>query len=456
MKLFTEKFKLTFALLLAAAFCVISQVGVFAGDIVINGERLTADPAPFIQNGRTLVPLRFISENLGAEVEYDDTDRLVTVSDGDVLIKLELDSDTALVNDNAVVLDAPAQISEGRTMVPLRFIAEAFDCTVNYESESKLVFISDKSFEKEYITLDDIPEYSGSPYIELYYNMPLFENISQTAYENYAPLDELGRCGAAEACLSTELMPTEKRGSIGSVKPSGWRISKYDFIDGQYLFNRCHLIAFMLAAENDNPLNLITGTRYMNTEGMLPFETEVCDYIKKTQNHVMYRVTPVYSGDEPIARGVLMEAYSAEDNGKGICFDIFAYNVQPCVRIDYENGENYLDDFNVFTTVEETTEQTTEFKAEKTTEISVYETNEQTTNIEELIECFSVTPESPAESFDYILNINTMKFHYPSCKSVKDISDKNKRGYNGDAEQLEEAGFKPCGSCRPKSREERK
>lgn len=449
MKLFTERFKISFALLLAAAFCIIAQVGVYAGDIVINGERMSADPAPFIQNGRTLVPLRFISENLGAEVEYDDKDRLVTVSDGDVLIKLGLDSNTALVNDNGVTLDAPAQICDGRTMVPLRFIAEAFDCTVNYESESKLVFISDKSFDKEYITLDDIPEYSGSPYIELYYNMPLFENISDKPYESYGQLDTLGRCTAAEACLSRELMPTEKRGSIGSVQPSGWRISKYDFIDGQYLFNRCHLIAYMLTAENDNPLNLITGTRYMNTEGMLPFETEVCDHIKKTNGRVMYRVTPVYSGDEPIARGVLMEAFSVGDNGKDICFDVFVYNVQPGVRINYENGENYPDDFNIFTTVEETTEQTTEFKTEETTGINTHETNEQTTNIEELIECFSVTPESPAESFDYILNIHTMKFHLPDCKHINDISDKNKRGYNGDAGLLEEIGFKPCGGCKP-------
>ena len=441
---------------------------VYAGDIVINGERMGVEPAPYVENGRTLVPLRFISENLGAEVEYDDENRLVTVLKDDEKVELTIDNDTAFINEREITLDVPPQIKDGRTMIPLRFIAEAFDCRVDYESSSKLVFIGDNNFDKNYITLDDIPEYSGKPCIEIYYNTPLFENISDNAYENYGQLDELGRCTAAEACLSRELMPTEKRGSIGSIKPSGWRISKYDFIDGQYLFNRCHLIAFMLAGENDNALNLITGTRYMNTEGMLPYENEVCDYIKRTDNHVMYRVTPVYETDDPIAKGVVMEAYSVEDNGSGINFDIFAYNVQPGVKIDYKNGDNYADESNIFTT--ETTEETTkeistETSTETTTDITVFETSsEQTTennnyhntenssgiNIEELINCEKITPDTPEESFEYILNIHTLKYHLPNCKSVGDIADKNKRGFNGDAEELKNNGFKPCGNCKPK------
>lgn len=450
MKLLTAISKIKYAaaaLLLTLPFAS-SGGAVYAGDIVINGERMSVYPEPYIENGRTLVPLRFIGESLGAEVDFDSESRIVSVQRDDRSVKLTIGDSTAYINETDTVLDVPPQITDGRTMVPLRFIAEAFDCSVNYESESKLVFISENDFDKKYITVDDIPEYSGSPYIELYCNVPLFKEISADACESYSPLDALGRCGAAEACLGKELMPDKKRESIGNIKPSGWRISKYDFIDGLYLFNRCHLIAFMLAAENDNPLNLITGTRYMNTVGMLPFETAVCDYIKSTGNHVMYRVTPIYYGSEPIARGVLMEAYSAEDNGSGICFDIFAYNVQPGVKINYENGDNYPDDSNIFTTAEQTTEQTTQaFTAadEQTTAAT-----EADINIEDIIECFTITPEMSAEDFDYILNIHTMKFHLPGCKYVNDISDRNRRGYNGSAEALENVGFKPCGGCRPK------
>ncbi len=192
------------------------------------------------------------------------------------------------------------------------------------------------------VDLDSLSPFSGEPYVEVNGNVPYFTEAEMTAtsYETYAPLDALGRCGVATSCIGKELMPTEERGSIGQVKPSGWQTVKYDFVDGKYLYNRCHLIGFQLTGENANKSNLITGTRYMNTEGMLPFENMVADYIKETGNHVLYRVTPVFQGNELVARGVLMEAKSVEDNGGGILFCVFVYNNQPGVEIDYLTGES--------------------------------------------------------------------------------------------------------------------
>lgn len=190
----------------------------------------------------------------------------------------------------------------------------------------------------------DVPDFSGQPYVVLNNNEPEFEDqdITDQAYEFYSELDALGRCGYAMACIGTELMPTEDRGTIGQVKPSGWQTVKYDFVDGKYLYNRCHLIGFQLTGENANKCNLITGTRYLNVDGMLPFENMIADYVKETGNHVMYRVTPVYDDDNLVARGVQMEAISVEDNGEGICFHIYAYNIQPGVQIDYATGKSTL------------------------------------------------------------------------------------------------------------------
>lgn len=193
--------------------------------------------------------------------------------------------------------------------------------------------------------LKDHAAYNGKPYVELNDNVPNFttrEKNNTKAFENYHRLDALGRCGTAYANICKELMPTEKRGAIGMVKPSGWNTVKYDVVDGKYLYNRCHLIGFQLAGENANKKNLITGTRYLNVDGMLPFEDEVADYVKDTDHHVLYRVTPVFKGDNLVAEGVEMEAYSAEDKGKGICFHVFVYNVQPGVTIDYATGESRL------------------------------------------------------------------------------------------------------------------
>lgn len=194
------------------------------------------------------------------------------------------------------------------------------------------------------VTLSSIPVYSGTPYVAVNDNVPSFtdDDITLNAFENYSDLDSLGRCGVAYANVCPETMPTEKRGDISKVKPTGWHSVKYDFVDGKSLYNRCHLIGYQLTAENANEKNLITGTRYMNTEGMLPFENMVADYVKETKNHVLYRVTPIFEDNNLVASGVLMEAQSVEDHGEGVSFCVYAYNVQPGVTIDYATGDSSL------------------------------------------------------------------------------------------------------------------
>lgn len=206
-----------------------------------------------------------------------------------------------------------------------------------------LVYIS--STPKETITVQEVPEYQGEPYIEINDNQPDFEEYeikeAQTSYETYGSLDSLGRCTDAQASVSQDTMPTRKRTSISSVIPSGWENEKYDFISGEWLYNRCHLIGFQLTGENVNPNNLITGTRYMNTEGMLPFENQIAEYVKSTDNHVLYEVKPIYADqNDLVASGVHMQACSVEDNCESLSFNIYAYNVQPGVEIDYQTGEN--------------------------------------------------------------------------------------------------------------------
>ena len=194
------------------------------------------------------------------------------------------------------------------------------------------------------ITINNIPEYSGDDYIILNNNVPNFSDsdLTTTSFEEYAPLDDLGRCGVAYSNIGTDIMPTEKRESISSVKPSGWQSVKYDIVEGKYLYNRSHLIGYQLTAENANDRNLITGTRYFNATLMLPYENMVADYIKETNNHVLYRVTPVFEGNNLVATGVQMEAKSVEDNGEGIEFNVFVYNVQPGITIDYATGNSAL------------------------------------------------------------------------------------------------------------------
>ena len=259
---------------------------------------------------------------------------------------------------------------------------------------------------------EQVPSYTGAAFTVVHDNVPYFaeSDLTTESYETYAPLDNLGRCGVAMACVGQDLMPTEKRGSIGQVKPSGWRMAKYDNVDGKYLYNRCHLIGYQLTGENANECNLITGTRYLNMEGMLPFENMVADYVKETGNHVLYRVTPVFAGNDLVANGVLMEAYSVEDKGEGICYCVYAYNVQPGIGIDYATGESHLADESA------------------------------------VMENASVDA-TDAEVHEYVLNDNTMKFHTPECSSVKKM--KNPQYVTTTREEVRNGGYEPCNMCCP-------
>lgn len=286
-------------------------------------------------------------------------------------------------------------------------------------------------------SLREIPAYSGTPYTEVNGNQPYFteEELTTQSFETYSELDSLGRCGVAYANVGQDLMPTEPRGEIGAVKPTGWHLVKYDNVDGKYLYNRCHLIAYMLAAENANPQNLITGTRYLNVQGMLPFETKVCDYVKNTGNHVLYRVTPIFDGDNLLADGVLMEAYSVEDAGEGISFCVFAYNVQPGIGIDYATGDNWAEGSGTYqSTVASVAEETPVPQPETDTAVQI-------------------TPESSvsqeSRETTYVLNTNTKKFHYPTCSSVDDMKEKNKQIYTGSRDEVINMGYVPCKRCNP-------
>lgn len=258
----------------------------------------------------------------------------------------------------------------------------------------------------EIITLDNLPEFESDPYVVLYNNQPNFseEELTTNSFEIYSDFDSLNRCGVAYACIGQDIMPSEEREEIGQVKPSGWHTVKYDCVNGKYLYNRCHLIGFQLAGENANKQNLITGTRFLNVEGMLPFENMVADYVKETNHHVMYRVTPIYTGTNLVANGVQMEAYSVEDKGEGICFHVYCYNTQPGIEIDYATGDSW------------------ESGSQK---------------------------ENDSEDTTYILNINNQKFHLPDCSSVDKIKSENKQTYTGSRSDLIANGYTPCGSCKP-------
>lgn len=252
-----------------------------------------------------------------------------------------------------------------------------------------------------------IPAYEGNVCQVVNGNKPFFTEADWTAeaFESYSELDELGRCGVAFACIGEELMPAKEREDISSVKPTGWQTARYDVVEGEALYNRSHLIGYQLTAENANERNLITGTRYLNAQGMEPFESRTACYIKSTGNHVLYRVTPVFTGDHLLADGVLMEARSVEDEGAGIEFCVFIYNVQPGVGIDYRTGASWLLE------------------------------QEQT--------------EAEAPTVTYVLNTRSMKFHWPACDSVSAMSEHNKQEYTGTREDLIAQGYTPCKNCNP-------
>ena len=289
--------------------------------------------------------------------------------------------------------------------------------------------------------LADVPAYSGQPYVAVNGNVPYFTDadLTDVSFESYSDLDSLGRCGVAYASVSQDTMPTEKRGSIGEVKPTGWHTAKYDNVDGKYLYNRCHLIGYQLTGENANEKNLITGTRYLNIEGMLPFENMVADYVKETDQHVMYRVTPVFEGDNLLAAGVLMEGKSVEDNGEGVLFCIFAYNVQPGVSIDYATGESSADG----TIVNDTSAQE-ETKQSTSTSVQQEETQQPADT--------SITQQETSQSEEmqtYVLNTNTHKFHKPGCYSVEKIKPENYAEFTGTREEAIAYGYDPCKNCNP-------
>ena len=254
--------------------------------------------------------------------------------------------------------------------------------------------------------LSQIPAYSGEAFVVLNDNAPTFtqEDMTTESYEFYEDLDALNRCTYTMACIGRDLMPTEDRGNIGQVKPTGWVTAKYDFVDGKYLYNRCHLIGFQLTGENANERNLITGTRYMNVDGMLPFENMVADYIKETGNHVLYRVVPVFEEDNMVADGVTMEAWSVEDNGEGICFCVFVYNVQPGVEIDYATGESRLAD-----------------------PVAAEGENTET----------------------FVVNTSSGKFHQYSCGQWQSIKEENRQTFETTRSQMLAWNFEPAGCCKP-------
>ena len=265
-------------------------------------------------------------------------------------------------------------------------------------------------------SLEGIGAYAGDPVVEISGGIPSFsdDELNTFGREYYAPLDSLNRAVLAFACVGPETMPTEERGSIGSVKPSGWHLVKYAFIDGKYLFNRCHLVGYQLSGENANESNLITGTRYLNVELMLPYENRIDDYVDATGNHVAYRVTPVYEGDNLVATGVHLEAQSVEDGGAGVCFNVFLYNIQPGVSIDYATGESHADG-----------------------------------------QAGAAAGSAVAGGTDdgsvrtYVLNNSSKKFHKPECSSADDISEKNRGEFTGTRDAIIERGYDPCGRCNP-------
>lgn len=272
------------------------------------------------------------------------------------------------------------------------------------------------------VSTSNIPKYSGEPYIKVHKNVPYFKksDLTTKVFEKYSTLDGLGRCRTAFANVCKATMPKEKRGRIGMVKPSGWHTVKYDNVDGKYLYNRCHLIGYQLTAENANERNLITGTRYMNVDGMLPFENMVADYVRETSNHVLYRVTPMFKGNNLVADGVLMEAESVEDKGDGISFCVFVYNVQPGIKINYQNGDSSARGGE--------SSSSGSSSKDKSSKSSGHTSSSKGT---------------------YVINENTKKFHKPSCYSVKQMKGKNKKTYTGKRSRLIQSGYEPCKNCNP-------
>lgn len=291
----------------------------------------------------------------------------------------------------------------------------------------------------EVYTADQIPAFDTQPIIELNRNEPLFyvQELTKESSVHFSDLDTLGRIGVAQACIGPDILPTTSRESIGQIQPSGWQTTRYDdLIDDHYLFNRCHLIGYQLCGKNDVE-NLFTGTRYLNVELMLQYEAKIAEYVKSTGNHVLLRATPIYTGDDLVATGVNLEAFSVEDIGSGIRFNVFLYNIQPGIVINYADGTSMPDPKNMPV-------------ATPTPEPLL--TLEPTATDEPAITRESPQEEAPAEepkSVTYILNTNSKKFHYPSCSSVGSMSNKNKKEFFGTRDEAIAKGYVPCKKCNP-------
>ena len=325
--------------------------------------------------------------------------------------------------------------------------------TVTEEQEKSLPSTENATTIEETFDFAAVPAYDGKAYVAVNDNVPFFteEELSSASYETYGELDPLGRCTVCVASVGQDLMPAEERGNIGMVKPTGWHTVKYDFVDGKYLYNRCHLIGYQLTGENANEKNLITGTRYLNIEGMLPFENMVADYVKETDQHVMYRVTPVFEGDNLLATGVLMEGKSVEDNGEGVLFCVFAYNVQPGVSIDYATGESSADGtiVNDTSAQEETQQPADNVQQEETQQPADNNVQQKETQQPADTNVTQQETSQSAETQTYVLNTNTHKFHKPGCYSVEKIKPENYAEFTGTREEAIAYGYDPCKNCNP-------
>ncbi len=342
--------------------------------------------------------------------EYTTTQSNETVIESQEYLYEALSNEQSTVTDTQLDVDSSSDItSNTSTDIPSTYYTNE---TLNITSK---------------IVLSDILPFSDKPYVVLNNNQPYFDSSDYTtdSFEYYSSLDNQGRCSVVYACIGKDIMPTGERGETGQIKPTGWHTVKYDIVDGKFLYNRCHLIGWQLTGETSNERNLITGTRYLNIQGMLPFENMVADYIKETENHVLYRVTPYFEKNNLLAHGVQIEAYSVEDGGEGICFNVFCYNAQPGVTIDYPSGNSKLTNDTSGNTVPKTTEKNSKTTTQKPSSIS------------------------SVEKASYVANTNTGKFHYPSCSSVDDMKEENKMLFNGTRDELISDGYVPCKRCNP-------
>ena len=325
-------------------------------------------------------------------------------------------------------------------------------CNGTFGYSSKVIpVIQEKVDTPGAVSLSDIEKYRGIPFVLLNDNMPSFsvKDLVTAPYVKLSKLDRLGRTGAGMACLGKETLPSEARGQIGDIRPSGWHTVRYDdLIEDRFLYNRCHVLAYQLTGDNATPENLFTGTRYLNIDTMLFFENKVADYLAEQEtNHVIYRVTPVYDGNNLVASGVQMEAFSVEDNGKGVCFNAFVYNVQPGVLINYADGDSQRDaGYDPGSVVSAAAAYSRQAGPEILT-LESYTGPEDSTLTRSIPEDISET--AAENTVNYILNKNTKKFHYPSCSSVSDMKEKNKEYFSGTREEAISRGYKPCKRCNP-------